>query len=135
MALRRAILLALLAPFAGSAWAQEAIARWSCWYDEEVSIVCFLVDAPAVDAAQKAALGDMLARVSAAPSDSPLPPLIRLMRSAPGAFERRLVTIPLHSEPDDMAFVYELAVSVMCGSNARCAVNWVLDPATLALAN
>lgn len=93
---------------------------WRCWYDQQVHVTCLIDSAPDTGAGPTA---------PALPAD--LPAIVRGLRQDPGAFKNRIVHIPLHAQPYDMAFTGQLAQAVMCGSRPGCTVNFTpfLPPA------
>lgn len=87
---------------------------WRCWYDLEVHITCTVESRPGGGTMDDPA--------------SPLPAVVQEMSRNLPTTRLRFIHIPLHTEPDDMAFVAELAGAIVCGSRPDCAVNFSATP-------
>ncbi|HJV92456.1 MAG TPA: hypothetical protein VJ572_03220 [Azonexus sp.] len=94
--------------------------RWACWYaPTQLSVQCLLIHAPTQDHAQRAA--EVASRI-----DRRLPSLVRTIWGSPEQLAGTHISIPLMSTPYEMAFVGQLAKSVMCGSRKDCSIHF--DP-------
>ncbi|MBI2276084.1 MAG: hypothetical protein HYU74_01890 [Dechloromonas sp.] len=94
--------------------------RWACWYaPAQLSVQCLLIHAPSQDREQRAA--EVASRI-----DRRLPTLVRTIWGSPEQLAGTHISIPLLSTPYEMAFVGQLAKSVMCGSRKDCSINF--DP-------
>ena len=98
-----------------------------CWYDRELHVACTLTQAaPAtpVSADQQ----HMLNASTVPVRPGPIPPLVGVIQTNPGALKGNVIKIPLHLEPSDHDFVAELAQSVMCGKQTDCRAVYSPDP-------
>jgi hypothetical protein len=94
--------------------AQTSVAStWTCWHGGETSVYCLLNRAEPSGAATTP---------DAAGTARPLPAVVQTIRNDPASLEDRVIVIPLHSVPYDLAFVAQLAQAVMCGAKPDCAV-------------
>lgn len=91
--------------------------RWRCWYDQSVHISCLIEEQIKVtpqDTANHAAYTPV----------KDLPPVVRALRTNPGAFRQLIVSIPLHTPPLDMEFTAQLARAGVCGGRPGCTVRF-----------
>lgn len=103
----------------------EAANVWHCWYDGAVSVRCRLGEA-AERAPEKAA-------VAVPAADPRLPDVVRMVWHKAAELADRIVTIPLHTIPFDMAMTGQLAEAVMCGGATQpCGVVFARSQALLA---
>ena len=94
----------------------EAGTVWHCWYDGGDSILCRLGEFE-----REAARG--YAALPPPPVDSRLPDLVRKVWHQAHHLAGKIITIPLHTIPFDMALTGELAQAVMCrGASQACGV-------------
>lgn len=117
--------LAMSVRAAPAAAARET--RWVCWHDSAKSISCILSGLRNADLAGMVnvpAEGMVRAPDHAARS-KPLPPLVRAILHDPGSLTGRRISIPMFSEPEEQAFMIELAEAVMCGIKAECSVQFL----------
>lgn len=92
--------------------------RWACWYaPTQLSVQCLLIHAPTQDLELRAA--EVASRI-----DRRLPTLVRMIWGSPEQLAGTHISIPLMSLPYEMAFVGQLAKSVMCGSRKDCSINF-----------
>lgn len=92
--------------------------RWACWYaPTQLSVQCLLIHAPTQGLEQRAA--EVTSRI-----DRRLPTLVRVIWGSPEQLAGTHITIPLMSTPYEMAFVGQLAKSVMCGSRKDCSIHF-----------
>ena len=90
--------------------------RWFCAYapSEGEAVLCQLVETPA----------EGVTPMPLPASHARLPRIVSDIRNAPSLLDDRLVVIPLHSPPIDMASAGRLARNVMCGDRPDCAVEF-----------
>lgn len=92
--------------------------RWACWYaPAQLSVQCLLIHAPTRDLEQRAA--EVAGRI-----DRRLPTLVRMIWGSPEQLAGTHISIPLMTTPYEMAFVGQLAKSVMCGSRKDCSIHF-----------
>ncbi len=102
----------------------EAGTVWHCWYDGNDAVLCRLGESPA---------DDDKALAEARPIDKRLPDVVRQIWQQAKQVAGRLVNIPLHTIPYDMALTGQLAESVMCsGATAPCGVIFAKNAVALA---
>lgn len=96
---------------------------WHCWYDGTVSVLCRIGET---------LTGDADASSSDADVDPRLPQIVsRIWRHAT-EMAGRIVAIPMHATPYDMASTGQLAESVMCGgSKVPCGIIFAANAALL----
>lgn len=87
---------------------------WSCAYNGKTAVLCELVQAPVPSEAGQDEAS------SALPPAGPLPPLVDIISTSPGALANHVIQIPLHTPAEDMLRVEQLAESVMCANNPSC---------------
>ena len=105
---------------AQAAWPVPGDVVWRCWYPGGTSLSCRLAAAP--PSGPRAAV-DL--DVPLPEGRHPLPPLVRTILRRPAELHGRAISIPLLTQPVDTDFAHELAVAVMCGTNAACKVVFV----------
>lgn len=107
-------------------------ANWICWHGEATALVCRL-SSLGTEEADRAADKATVPAVAADDPYARLPPLVREILREPDRLWGRRITIPMFSEPEERAFMVELAEAVMCGTKRNCAVRFVEGGAKLAL--
>ena len=107
---------------------------WVCWQSGAATLACQLGTTPALKSGARAGRsdGDEL-DVPVPRGRRPLPPIVHTILRRPGALYGREISIPLLSEPAEMSFAHELALSVMCGANRACEVLFVESGSAAAL--
>ena len=107
---------------------------WVCWQSGAATLACRLGTTPALKWGSRAggSDGDEL-DVPVPRGRRPLPPIVHTILRRPGALYGREISIPLLSEPVEMSFAHELALSVMCGANRACEVLFVDSGSAAAL--
>jgi hypothetical protein len=100
---------------------------WQCWYDRALYVACSL--SQAAPATPVSAQQQQMLNASTVPvRPGPIPPLVGVIQTNPGALKGNVIKIPLHVEPSDPDFVAELAQSVMCGKQTDCTAVYSPDP-------
>lgn len=126
-----AVMVGLLPARAALADAGAAETRWTCWHGNATAVICQLSSALASSDDAIDTAGDAVAGVAAGGRSLAL--ANRILRK-PGELEGRRIVIPMFSEPEDRAFMIELAEAVMCGVRPRCAVEFLQSVSEVALA-
>lgn len=92
--------------------------RWACWYaPTTLSVQCLLIQAPTQGHELRAA--EVASRI-----DRRLPTLVRMIWGNPEQLAGTHISIPLMTTPYEMAFVGQLAKSVMCGARKDCSIHF-----------
>lgn len=110
------IVLACLIPAMAVAEGGPGQTRWLCWYNNDATLRCILLERAAdSDAAERA-----VKIAQPAPGAKPLPPNVREIIRAERALLETQVIVPLFSEPDGDALVEQLAAFSTCFGKADC---------------
>lgn len=92
--------------------------RWACWYaPNQLSVQCLLTQAPTQDRQLRAM--EVANRI-----DPRLPALVRHIWGSPEELAGAYIAIPLMNVPFELAFVSQLAKSVMCGRRKDCSIHF-----------
>lgn len=111
LSIRIACALALTTIFATQpTFADNAVAAWRCWYAGAGNLACIVEQVSTTNA---------VSPVAYTPS-SHTPDILRTLRTDPASLQDRVLIIPLHTEPRDMAFAAQLAKLTVCGANPSC---------------
>lgn len=109
-------LVFLLIPLQGNAFDGKRV-EWLCWYDSQRAVRCM----PKQQSLERL---DPAAPVEVRKIDPRLPGIADTLWNHPETLSRRIITIPLLSEPLDADSAGRLAVSVVCGSNVNCSADF-----------
>ena len=115
----RSILMAVVLSLA-PALAAASDTRWVCWYNNDATVPCVLLQAAAdSDEAERAV------KISQpAPGARVLPPSVRRIIRADKSLLDAQVVLPLFSEPESEAFVEQLANFTTCFGKPDCHVTF-----------
>lgn len=109
----------LLSAAWGNVIAQTSNTVWRCWYEGRGGIACVVEEV----------------RSGPAPTSntalSPYAPeILRVLREDPGSMRGRIINIPIHTVPYDMANVARLAQLTVCGNRSDCLMVFAADRPT-----
>lgn len=123
-------LLINLVPALAVAGAPDANAtHWICWYNNDTTVRCVLLQANADGDAAEGAV--KIAQPAA--GARPLPPEVRMIIRAEAPLLEGQVVVPLFSEPEGDAFVEQLANFTTCFGRHDCRVTFWRPREQLAL--
>lgn len=95
--------------------------RWQCGFYSDYQIRCVVEEAPEPD--RDAVVADGYQAPNWLPTQT-----LKDLRNNPSSALGKVYSIPVYTEPYEMAFAAQLADSVMCGSRPRCLVTFSDQP-------
>lgn len=133
-ALGMAALIGLLPAHAALADGGTADTLWTCWHGNATALICQLSSVATADSPDALQPAPIVPAGNAEGAGKRSFALANAILRSPGELRGRRIVIPMFSEPEDRAFMIELAEAVMCGVRPRCAVEFLQSISEVALA-